>query len=193
MLLSMLMLGATAGLLWENAAAFSRVAGIGASSRVYTVATLRADLRRDPVEWVGRTVRVRGVADYCLTWVSLDGSNTQNVCLAGHRGPGCRRALSQDGSYTRNVCTSLHTVLRDREDTGSATRLPLALEAENRLYATLRRVPFLRWITPAAQAPQWGLVSTYTVQVRAEPRIVCWNASPCVAAVLLDTDPSVPQ
>jgi hypothetical protein len=87
----------------------------------------------------------------------------------------------------------LQTILRDSEDIGSAAQLPLTLEAETRLYATLRQVPFLGRITPAAQAPQWGLVSMYTVQLRAAPKSVCWNASPCVAAVLVDTDPSALQ
>jgi hypothetical protein len=131
---------------------------------VYSVRALYARLARDPRVWIGRTVRVHGVADYCLSWVSLGAGDAQEVC------------------------TSRQTVLRDPTATGAATALPLRFAPVSRLAAALWRLPCLAAWLPRAQVPWWGAPQTYVVRLERLASGTSLQATPSVAAVLLDAD-----
>jgi hypothetical protein len=137
-----------------------------ASGAVYSFTQLKAALVHDPEAWIGRAVRVRAVADYCLSWTQLG-----------------------DGD-ARNICSSRVTVLRDPSRPGSTIHLPLRLAPETALLATLRRVPGAAALLPAAQTPWWGVPQIYTVRLDRASGDGCMNTTNCVAAVLLDTDPA---
>jgi hypothetical protein len=131
---------------------------------VYSVRALHIRLAHDRAAWIGKAVRVRGIADYCLSWVSLYGGDAQNVC------------------------TAHQTVLRDASSTGSTDKLPLRFAPEDRLLASLRHISVIAASLPVAQVPWWGVPQTYMVRLDLVPSDVCWNATPCIAAILLDAD-----
>jgi hypothetical protein len=131
---------------------------------VYSVRALHAELERDPGAWIGRTVRVHAVADYCESWVSLG-----------------------DGD-ARNVCTRWQTVLRDPAINAVRTSLPLRFARESKLLATLRRMPFSAALLPPAQVPWWGVPQTYVVRLARLSADACCRTAPSVAAILLDAD-----
>jgi hypothetical protein len=141
----------------------SRQAG-GEKSPVLSVSNLVAELQTRPGPWVGRTVRVHGVADYCLSWVSLGGGDA------------------------RQVCTSRQTVLRDPTSPGAAAALPSRFAPESRLAAALRRMPCLAAWLPRAQVPWWGAPQTYVARLDRLASNTSRQATPGLAAVLLDAD-----
>jgi hypothetical protein len=126
---------------------------------VYTVAALRTHLAQDPEAWVNRPLRVRALAEICSTWL---------------------------GSVAASPCIDTQPVLADPAPTGVS--LPLAWGSAPPVVAFLRRLPLLSAVVPAAQAPRWGALAVYRVQVRA---LTCGPAQPpCYEALLLDAKTS---
>jgi hypothetical protein len=136
-------------------------AGIGSprSGPVYTVGQLRALLTQDPGVWADATVRVRGIAEPCLT----SGSPARLFY--------CRQR-QQD---------VLYPAPGDASD-----GLPLAWGTRPAWFAFLRRVPVLGALLPTAQALRWGTDATYRVQLRTPADAGSCDSLPCVEAVLLD-------
>jgi hypothetical protein len=127
---------------------------------VYSVRMLRAALAQAPEPWAGRTLLVRGVVKGC--------------------------------PYLRpGPCASWPPALTDPAEAASppdAELLPLAWGSAPPWVAFLRRLPLLSAVVPAAQAPRWGALAVYRVQVRA---LRCGAAqSPCYEALLLDAKAS---
>jgi hypothetical protein len=128
-------------------------------SPVYTVAEVQAGLTEHPGHWMGRTVRVSGIAVLCVSSASLG-----NTPFCGH------------GS----------TFLLDAG--GAAAVLPLAWQRQAGVRAILRRLPLVRQLLAPPQTPRWGLPATYRVQLRATGSGRC-GLPPCDEALLLDAVP----
>jgi hypothetical protein len=64
----------------------------------------------------------------------------------------------------------------------------LRFASESRLTATLRRLPCLAAWLPRAQVPWWGVPQTYVVRLDRLASGASRQATPSVAAVLLDAD-----
>lgn len=128
---------------------------------VYAVGAVRAGLAHDPQAWIGRTVRLRAVADDCLSWAAP--------------------------AYVL-YCRSRQPVLRDASTTGGSDALPALLAPDAGPLASLRQLPLLaRWL-PATQHLWWHVPRTYVVRLSRLPADACWPATPCVAAFLLHAD-----
>jgi hypothetical protein len=129
---------------------------------VYTVAAVRAGLVHHPGVWLGRTVRVRGVAvaSGCLVRESM-------LCMKE----------SDDLAYIVDPTTR--------------ASLPLTRGSANSLLALLRRLPLAGTLAPAAQTPHWGELATYRAQLLVVPPARCALA-PCYQALLLDAAPDAP-
>jgi hypothetical protein len=128
---------------------------------VYAVAAVHAGLVHASDRWVGRTVRVRGIAVLCL---SADIQSYPQRC----------------GRWPMYLVNG---------DAGAATGvLPLALGQQDGEPALLRRVLQFAGIVPASQVVRWGAVATYQVRLRAAPASSC-ASPPCYQAVLLDAAP----
>ena len=129
-----------------------------APAPVYAVGAVRAGLSRAPGAWVGRTLRVRAVADNpCLTW--MGGANP--------------------------ACISWQPALLDASAPNAAKALPLGAAPQLPLLAALRRLPLTRWLVGTPQQLRWGVPATYRVRLETAPATVCGRAR-CYQAVLLD-------
>jgi hypothetical protein len=129
--------------------------------RVYTVAEVQAHLADDPRAWLGRIVRVRGIA----------------------------RACQPSGSPARVLfCRRRPQDLLDPGPVGASDPMPLAWSARGSWLTVLRRVPVLGQLMPAPQRLRWGAEATYRVQIRAVPAGSCTSV-PCDEALLLDVAP----
>jgi hypothetical protein len=124
-------------------------------------------MARDPGEWVGRTVWLAAEAEQCIQYVKVDG---HTVCA------GWQDILVDPGA--RIPAPNLI----------AAPSLPFARQPENPALAVLRRLPLLSQILPAGQQPQWGLISTYRVWLRANAQGMC-STPRCYSVVLLDALP----
>jgi hypothetical protein len=131
---------------------------------VYTVAQVQAHLVDDATTWVGRTVRVRALAEPCPAWGSP------------HSPLHCRR---------------LAPVLVDPAGTDLADPLPLVVRPGSPLLAALRRLPLAGGLLAAAPAPPWEVLRTYRVRLQAAPGSSCGAVS-CFAALLLAVAPGAP-
>jgi hypothetical protein len=107
----------------------------GDHAPAYTVAQVRAHLVDDPAAWVGRTVRVRGVATKCF--------------------------MLLEHGYFR--CLPLRQPQLSDPDLEVASEPLLAWAAPDPLLAFVRRVPLLGGRLPAPQAVDWWEVATYRV------------------------------
>jgi hypothetical protein len=130
-----------------------------AEGPVYSVATVQAGLAHQPSGWLGRTVRVRGVAvpPGCVLRESM-------LCLKESHG----------FAYIVDPITFAF--------------LPLSLGAANGLLALLPPLPLAGTLAPAAQTPHWGELTTYRAQLLVMPPASCALA-PCYQAALLDAAP----
>lgn len=164
-------------------AALLLVAGRGLTDDpdpAYGVGTLQAALAHDPSAVVGKTVRVRGTVPLPLVF---------GVCSAPRRA-GCadeRPAyLLYPAGQASGIPGKRGTLEFDYEAPSVAT-LPLVAGREDRLLATLRRVPLLGRVVPAAQWLRYGAAATYRVRVEAAPphSLLC-TGSPCWILVLID-------
>lgn len=126
---------------------------------LYTVAEVQAHLARSPAAWVGRTVRMPGVAVP----------------------PGCVLRESM-------LCVAESSYLAYLVDPTRFALLPLTRGASNPLLALARRVPVLDGLAPAPQVVQWGVVATYRVRLRAMPHGLCGTTT-CYEALLVDAAP----
>jgi hypothetical protein len=127
---------------------------------VYTVREVQAHLGRNSADWVGRTLRVRGVA-------------IPAACST--------RDAAQDlpcpDRWRQGIV-----------DPDGIPLLPLSVGASNPLRAFVRHVPVLDSLAPVPQAVHWGTVATFRVRLRAAPANSC-PGPPCYEAVLLDAAP----
>jgi hypothetical protein len=132
---------------------------------VYTVAEIQAGLARRPAVWVGRIVRLRGIAisSYCVLWPSP----ADTAC------PGWRHVIA-DPCVIAGPC--------------AVNVLPLAGGAPDSLPTVLHRLPLVGRLVPAPGLISWGEVGTYRVQLRAAPADVC-PSPPCYQVHLLDAAP----
>jgi hypothetical protein len=130
-----------------------------AEGPVYSVATLQAGLAHQPGVWLGRTVRVRGVAVP----------------------PGCVVRESM-------LCLKESSGVAYIVDPITCAFLPLSRGAANALLSLLRHLPLAGTLAPAAQTPHWGELTTYRAQLRVVPPARCALA-PCYQAALLDAAP----
>jgi hypothetical protein len=94
-----------------------------AAGHVYTVAELRALLRRAPHGWAGRTVWLAAQADRCAGYVQVD---------------------------AHTVCAQRQASLVDPGDSLPGAALLLAGGSENRLFALLGRLPLLGRLVPGS-------------------------------------------
>jgi hypothetical protein len=142
------------GLLLATVLAVAALARRPVQGPVYSVAQVEAQLARAPERWVGRTVRVSGVAWPCLGWA-------YRPCL-------------------------IHVPLL--ADADARVGLALARQTAHPLLAVVQALPLVGRLVPPEQAPRWGVLASYRVQIRAVPRAACtyW---PCYEALLLDTRP----
>jgi hypothetical protein len=123
------------------------------------VAQAQAALAHHPSIWLGRTVRVRGIATLC---VASDSQSDPSLCSYG-------------STYLL--------------DTGGANEvLPLAWAGLDSRLALVRRVPLLGGLLPAPQSVHWQEVATYRVRLQAVPESRC-GTGVCVVVVLLDAAP----
>ena len=130
---------------------------------VYTVAQVEAELAGQPERWLGRTVRLRAIADPCPMW----------------------------GSPSMGLhCLNAQPVLVDQEGS-RADSLPLTWRQQGALLASLRGVPLLGKLVPAPQVLGWEARATYRVRLRAAPATNCGYLR-CYEAVLLDAAPGSP-
>jgi hypothetical protein len=142
------------------AAGIVQATGGGAGGAVYTVAQVQPHLHHDPAAWVGRTLRVRGIAipAGCSTWDA-------------------QQDLPCPDRWRQGIV-----------DPDGVTLLPLTVGPPNPLLASVRRLPLLGGLAPAPRAVHWGAVATYRVRLGALPRSLC-GTTPCYEARLLDAAP----
>jgi hypothetical protein len=133
---------------------------------VYSVAALSADLRREPAAWVGRTVRVRAIAEVCT------------VC-------GGWQPVQPSGPGTDTAAPLPPTLLKSAEGTGATAAIPIVIAPGSPPPAFLRQIPLLDRLVAAPHTVQWSVVAVYRVQLCAAG---CAAGLPpqCYAAVLLD-------
>lgn len=147
---------------WRGGASLAWPIGPEYAAPVYSVATLRADLAREPRAWVGRTVRVRARPEICPREIEDEGM-------------GC-------GSWRP---TLVPPTVSDPGDFLLLVRGP-----GDPLLTTLRRLPALGRLLPAPQVVNWGAVAVYRVRLRVagcDP----YEPPPCYVAALLDPAPLV--
>jgi hypothetical protein len=146
--------------------------GSGGADRgtVYSVAAVDVNLAQDPGAWLGRTIQLRGEMLPCRPIPSL-GSEPCNVLSAGS---GEFYGLKLDG-FSQSM-------------SATANILPVVRAGLDPLRSFWRRAPLLDRLAPAPQAPQWGVVATYTVRLMAVPDVFC-GMHECVEGRLLDSAP----
>jgi hypothetical protein len=128
---------------------------------VYSVAEVRAQLADNPGTWVGRTVRVRGLAEAC-------------------QAPGTVADLP-----LAEACSYWPPDLHDPDPAAGATKpLPLVWGTQSPLLAWLRHVPLLSRLAPPASTPRWWALATYRVQLQRAPDWLC-DVTPCYQALVL--------
>jgi hypothetical protein len=130
-----------------------------AEGPVYSVATLQAGLVCQPDVWLGRSVRVRGVAVP----------------------PGC---VVRESMHCMKESSGFAYIV----DPITGAVLPLSRGAAIALLSVLRHLPLVGTQAPAAQIPHWGELTTYRAQLLVVPRARCALA-PCSQAALLDAVP----
>jgi hypothetical protein len=135
--------------------------GHGQASAVYTVAQVRDHLARDRAAWVGRTVRIRALAEPCP---------------------------ARGNPYGPMGCPRPQPDLADPEGADLADPLPLVVGSGSPLLAALRRLPLVGGWVPPLPAPPWEVLHTYQVRLQAAPGGSCGVAL-CFEAVLLDAAP----
>jgi hypothetical protein len=109
--------------------------------QVYTVAAVRAGLHQDPGAWVGRRLRVGGVALPCEDMLAV---------LTAPR-----------------LCGL--PVLEGGTGVGERGSLLLGLGQPDPIYARLRAIPLVGRLLPAPATFRWGVPATYTVRIVALP------------------------
>jgi hypothetical protein len=129
--------------------------------RAFTVDELTSRLDRDPGDWLGRTVLVRGVARPCQVSAS-----PARFLLCHHR--------PQD-----------HL---DPGLSGSRESLALVSDSQSVWFTMVRRLPAVGRLLPAQQVLRWGAVATYRIRIRSSTGGLCGSAL-CDEAVLLDAAP----
>jgi hypothetical protein len=126
---------------------------------VYTVAQVQAGMAHQPDTWVGRTVRMRGVAVP----------------------PGCVERESM-------LCVKTASYLAYIIDPTRLALLPLTQGPANPLLSLLRKLPLAATLEASAQRPHWDEIAIYRVQLLVAPPATCALA-PCYQALLLDAAP----
>jgi hypothetical protein len=130
-----------------------------APAPVYAVATLRLQLRRDARAWVGRIMRVRGMAEPCPWW----------------------------GEAARlRHCAGDPLILVPAAADRVAEPVPLRTAAPAELLTVLRRLPLLRALEAPSRAVPLFTPARFRVQVLRLPSRACGGPAPCYEAVLLD-------
>lgn len=137
------------------------VGGQIGDGRVYGVATVRAQLARDPKHWVGRTLLVRGQVVPCLAMPSADNGRCAALAPSAWQPPSI-------------------TPWRAAVDP-----LPVVHAGLDPALAHLRRLPLLDDMLPAPQVLRWGAVATYRVRLRPVARSIC-DTGICFEALLPD-------
>jgi hypothetical protein len=74
-------------------------------------------------------------------------------------------------------------------DVGTDAGLALARQPATPLAVAVRAAPLVGGLVPAGQTPQWGVLASYRVQIRAVPITAC-SYWPCYEVVLLDAAPA---
>jgi hypothetical protein len=135
-----------------------------AEGPVYSVATVQAGLADQPQAWVGRTVRVRGLAELCLA-----GGSAGDLPLF-------------------QSCSQWPPSLAD-PDSGDAREppLPLTWDTQSQL-DWLRSVPLLSRLVPPAPAPHPWTLAMYQVRLQRAPARLC-GVPTCYEAQLVDAAP----
>jgi hypothetical protein len=129
---------------------------------VYTAPQVQAGLADQPQAWVGRTVRVRGMAEPC--------------------------PYSGGTAYLWQCADDPLILVSDSTDRG-AVPLPLSPSAPNALLAVLRNLPLLHDLAFRSPAVPVFAPERFQVQVRSVDVQTCGGRSPCYEAVLLDATP----
>lgn len=138
---------------------------------VYSVAQVQAGLADHPQAWIGRTVRVRGMADPCPF---------------------------QGGTTRLWQCADEPFILVPGPADPAAEPLPLSALAPDTLLAVLRALPLLRAVAPPpdpmalSQAVPVFRPARFRVQVRRLTAQSCAGRSPCYAAELLAVASATP-
>ena len=112
-----------------------------AFSPAYTVSQLRAHLAQDPARWVGRLVRVQGLA---VSSVRLHSADFGSIMLAQPQ-------------------------LIDPAASGRTASLPLVWGGADPLWAQLRRLPVLGSLVLRPQRVQWETLAFYRIALRVVP------------------------
>jgi hypothetical protein len=146
----------------------------GDQGPVYAIVQVQAGLADHPRAWVGRTVRLRGVAWPCLAWET-------GPCLGSVTWP-CP-------GWETGPCQGGSPILTDP---GADAGIALALQRTDPLLAFVRDVPLVGKLVPPGPAPRWGVLASYRVQIRGVPITSCvyW---PCYEAVLVGATLDTPQ
>jgi hypothetical protein len=134
--------------------------GTARTEPVYTVAALRAYLKRDLSAWVQRTVRVRAIPAlrWCFVWTTPS--------------PSCQLwepALVGAGTDAHGA-------------------LPLAWGGAPPVLAYLRQLPVLDALAPPPQGIWWGTPGIYRVHLHATTCFAP-GLAPCFAVAVLDSSP----
>ena len=124
---------------------------------VYPLSMVWDHLQRDPGHWLGRTIRVRAVAEPCPWWDRFE--------RAQH-------------------CAGLQVVLIDADGAAPAAPLPLEPPATHPLVTTLRRLPLLGRLLPRPDVITLYATARFRVRLEPLPPGAC-GRSPCFAARLL--------
>lgn len=150
---------------WPDVASF---VGVGS---VYTVADVERRLARDPMDWVGRTVLVRGQPD--------------SYILAVPAGIVRHSPLPLRWLWQAPVSIVMRIGLVDPGRLNSPRPLALHWGDPDRLLTFLRRLPMAGRFAPRPQWLHWRMAAVYRIQLNGPPG----SSSPGGDAVLLDAEP----
>ena len=132
---------------------------------VYSVAQVQAGLADHPQAWVGRTVRVRGMAEPCPWW---------------------------GGTARLWQCADEPLILVSDPADLVAEPLPLSRLAPDALLAVLRALPLLHDLVARSRAVPVFTPARFGVRLHRLAAQSCGGRSPCYAVVLLAVAPATP-
>jgi hypothetical protein len=141
------------------------VGGHSGDGPVYGVTAARDQLSREPAQWLGRALKVRGQIVPCLAMPSAEN--------------GACTAMSPAQSDPRRGNPAAPTTIDP---------MPLTAAGLNPFLASLRPLPLLAGLLPSAQLPPWGAIGIYRIQIGALPAYSC-PSPPCYEALLLGAAP----
>lgn len=124
---------------------------------VYSLAQIQARLAEQPWRWLGRTLRLRALAQPCPTWGS---------------------------PHDPLHCATWQPVLVDPDGAALDPPLPLATGPGDPLLDRLRELPLVGQLLPA-QRLVWEQPEAYRVRLVMRASRTC-SAAPCYEALLLD-------